>query len=669
MGSKQQLRIASLLPSTTDICTSLGLQSNIVGITHECDYPSTIPLISHTRITDGNNHDQSTPQEHHRPLTLTVSHIDPSTQSQSDIDTAVKTSLHNGISLYHLNDTALSDAKPSIILTQSLCDVCAVSEADVQKEVTCHLPTSKLLSLEPESLQDVADTFVSIADACGVRERGVDLKRFFFEDIDKVSLAVSLHVKDDKPPTIMFLEWIDPPFDGGHWIPDMIERSGCCVARAMSENKSTKKSVQLDWDRVYESDPDVVIVACCGFDLKRNIQDALSVQDKLKPLRAFREGKVFAADGNLYFARPGPALREGVAIMARVAFYGNRDVVNALDKLGFVPQEDVGWARLTFEVGSNEILDMEDLATIESCSYSKCHDDACKEGKLTYVDPKTGYTVFTELAHKSRGKCCGSGCRHCPYNHINVKDKSKKIQQPAFLYEGCSDNSEEQNVVFSHLSNIPTCSDVKILFFSGGKDSFLTIRKLVKQHKSMQNGESKPFHLILLTTFDYESRIIAHQEINIDTVIKQASHLEIPLLAIPLCRASGETYLSRIEKGLDAIRTRIDGVKLTLVFGDLHLDYIRDWREKELSAYPLEYPLWKTPYVDLITDLEASQVPVVLSASTKDGIKEGMFFTRDFMNKTIEMGLDGFGENGEFHSVAQVWSVSKDQALGLIANE
>lgn len=664
MGSKQQLRIASLLPSTTDICTSLGLQSNVVGITHECDYPSTIPLISHTRIVH-----QSTSQEYQRPLTLTVSHIDPSTQSQSDIDTAVKSSLHNGISLYHLNDTALSDAKPSIILTQSLCDVCAVSEADVQKEVACHLPASKILSLEPETLQDVADTFVSIADACGVHERGVELRRLFFEDIDKVSRAVSSHAKNDKPPSIMFMEWIDPPFDGGHWIPDMIERSGCSSAVTQTENKSTKKSIQLTWEKVYESDPDVLIVACCGFDLKRNIQDALSVQDRLKPLRAFREGKIFAADGNLYFARPGPALREGVAILARIAFDGNKDVVNALDELGFAPQEDVGWSRLSFEVNSNEILDMEDLAKVESCSYYKCHDDACKKGELTYIDPKTGYTVFTELAHKSRGKCCGSGCRHCPYNHINVKDKSKKIQQPAFLYEGCYDNLDKRNAAFSPISNIPICSDVKVLFFSGGKDSFLTIRKLVRQYKAIQKEENRAFHLILLTTFDNESRIIAHQEIHIDTVIKQASHLEIPLLAIPLCRASGESYVSRMEKGLDAIRSRITGVKLTLVFGDLHLDHIRDWREKELSAYPLEFPLWKTPYVDLIDDLEESQVPVVLSAVTRDGVEEGVVFTRDFMNKTIEMGLDGFGENGEFHSVAEVWNVSKDQALGLKAHE
>ena len=608
---QQKLRIASLLPSTTDICTSLGLQHNVVGITHECDFPSAVPLISYTTHIDGH---QSSPTQH--PFTLTVSHIDPHTQSQSEIDTAVKTSLYNGISLYNLNDTALLDANPSIILTQSLCDVCAVSKEDVDKEVTCNLPRSKLLSLEPESLEDVADTFVSVADACGLRERGVELKRLFFQDIDEVSKVVSLHSKRATPPKVMFMEWIDPPFDGGHWIPNMIERSGCTSA-ILQTAKQTRKSTQLHWKQVYESDPDVVIIACCGFDLKRNVKDAISVKEKLQPLRAFREGNVFAADGNLYFARPGPALREGVAIMAQCAFYSDKTVTDALKGLGFLPREGEGWARLHFDEDSSQsnghgVLDIEDLMpNDDQYNYSKSHDDACKQGKDTYIDPVTGYSVFTELAHKKRNRCCGSGCRHCPYNHINVKDKAGKIQQPAFLYEGIND-VQRNKLFFEPISAIPPKSHVKVLFFSGGKDSFLTIRRIVQ---SLKKEETKPFYLILLTTFDSITRVIAHQEIPIDTVLRQARHLNIPLVAVPLCRGSGEAYLERIEKGLDVIRDEIADIqKITLVFGDLHLAHIRKWRDTELSKYPLEYPLWKVPYDELISDLEASKVRVVLSA-------------------------------------------------------
>lgn len=662
MASMQKkLRIASLLPSTTDICTSLGLQNNVVGITHECDYPAAVPLLSYTDKADGR------PPLKNRPLTLTVSHIDPHVQSQSEIDTAVKSSLHNGISLYDLNDTALTDCKPSVILTQSLCDVCAVSKDDVHREVSCYLPASKVLSLEPESLNDVADTFVTVADACGVKERGVQLRQRFYRDIEKVSKAVSAASSNPVKPKLLFMEWIDPPFDGGHWIPCMIKRSGCESAIS-PDTKSTMKSTQLTWRQVYESDPDIVIIACCGFDLKRNIQDAVSVQDKLKPLRAYQERKVFAADGNMYFARPGPALREGVAIMARCAFDGNDKVVDALGALEFLPSED-GWDRIQFDTSINQIkysiTDVEDLMSSDG-NYSKHHDDACSEGKDTYIDPKTGYTVFTELAHKKRGKCCGSGCRHCPYNHANVKDKSMRIQQPAFLYEG-PDADERDGAFFAPISDIPKKSGVIVLFFSGGKDSFLAIRRLIQQHRSKMNNQAMPFHLILLTTFDAETRVIAHQEVNIETVLRQAQHLQIPLLAIPLCRSSGETYLSRIEKGLDAIRSRISDVQLSLAFGDLHLSHIREWRENELSKYPLEYPLWRVPYEELVADLEASKVCVVVSASTKDGIDEGMEFSRELMDKAIALNLDGFGENGEFHSVAQVWSVSREQALGLEA--
>mmetsp|Transcript_7425 Transcript_7425/g.13655 ORF Transcript_7425/g.13655 Transcript_7425/m.13655 type:complete len:307 (+) Transcript_7425:3-923(+) len=306
---------------------------------------------------------------------------------------------------------------------------------------------------------------------------------------------------------------------------------------------------------------------------------------------------------------------------------------------------------------------MEDLITGKNeHTFAKLHEQACAEGKDVYIDPKTGYSVFTEIAHKKRGKCCGSGCRHCPYNHINVKDKANKIQQPAFLYEGPEKSNDEQHL-FASIPTIPPNSHIKVLFHSGGKDSFLTIRKLVKE--KLQN-EQDPFHLILLTTFDSSTRVIAHQEIPIETVLKQAQHLEIPLLAIPLSRCSGETYLSRIQSGLNAIQSRVPDIsKLTLVFGDLHLDHIREWREKELGQYPLEYPLWKVSYDDLMDDLEKSKIRVVLSAATKDGVKEGTVFTRNFRNVVEALGMDGFGENGEFHSVAEVWAASRKEALGL----
>jgi len=335
--------------------------------------------------------------------------------------------------------------------------------------------------------------------------------------------------------------------------------------------------------------------------------------------------------------------------------------VEALERLEFMPKEDEGWSKIIFheeESAPPAIPDVEDL--IDE-NYWKVHDEACQAQSEVYKDPKTGYNVYTEFAHKKRGKCCGSGCRHCPYNHVNVKNKAMQIQQPAFLYEGTDDDSGE-DAMFAPLASIPPQSHVKVMFFSGGKDSFLAIRRLVKERQA-----SSPFHLILLTTFDAKSRIIAHQEVPIDTVLRQAQHLELPLLAIPLHRGSGESYLKRIEKGVDAIRRRVpDMQRMTLVFGDLHLDHIRDWRDEEMGKhYELEYPLWQVPYGDLMNDLEASGIQVVLSAVTKEGLEEGQHFTRELWKDAVRLGMDGFGEEGEFHSVAEVWTSSREQALGL----
>ena len=678
----KDLRIASLLPSTTDVCIALGLQNHVVGITHECDFPlpnEVKPFVECAVAIHNSNADHTaTATTPTKPLTLTISHIDPHTSSQAEIDAAVKNSLHDGLSLYNLNDDSLIKAQPSIILTQSLCEVCAVAKDEVDSTVACKLPPNqcKVISLEPESLTEVAETFVTIAQACGVKERGEELKQLFWEGAERVkkitqksTTRITTNHDDGTTttlPKVLFMEWIDPPFNAGHWIVDMVAWSGCTTASSFVTN--TCKSVQLSWQQIYDADPDLVVIACCGFDLKRNEKDAREARKRLEPLRAFREERIYAADGNLYFARPGPALREGMAILARCAYDGDVEVVDALEGLGWLPNEGEAWSKVVFEKRNEEIMepcipDVEDMFANgqQQDNYSKVHEEACLAGKDFYKDPTSGYNVFTEVAHRKRGKCCGSGCRHCPFDHVNVKDKTKNIQQPAFLYEG-SDNDEPH--IFASISSIPP-GPIKVLFFSGGKDSFLTIRQLVKQR--LQNNDQDPFHLILLTTFDSDTRIIAHQEVPIDTVLKQAKHLQLPLLAVPLRRGSGETYLSRIQKGLDAIHKRVpDSSTISLVFGDLHLDHIREWREKELQQYTLEYPLWKTPYDDLMNDLEASHIRVVLSAATKEGVKEGMLFSRELRKSCEILGMDGFGENGEFHSVAEVWSVSREEALGLV---
>lgn len=243
------------------------------------------------------------------------------------------------------------------------------------------------------------------------------------------------------------------------------------------------------------------------------------------------------------------------------------------------------------------------------------------------------------------------GCRHCPFSHINVKDKVNRIQQPAFLYESDAD-----------LFSVRKHSNVKVLFFSGGKDSFLTIRALVKQYAKA------PFGLVLLTTFDSKSRMIPHQEVSLEIVLRQAQHLDISLLGVPNHRGSTETYVNRIHKGLDVIESSLGGTNSLsiLAFGDLHLDNIRSWRDKNLGrlGYELEYPLWKVAYSDLMTDLEESQVACVVSAVTREGVSVGDVFGKEYSERIAGCGIDAFGENGEFHTCARVWEVDRERALG-----
>lgn len=297
---------------------------------------------------------------------------------------------------------------------------------------------------------------------------------------------------------------------------------------------------------------------------------------------------------------------------------------------------------------SKELHDVEDCVTT---NFSTLHESACIAGDLIYIDPDSGYTVFTELAHKKRGYCCGSGCRHCPYNHENVKNKSSRIQQPAVLYKGESE-----------LFSVTKHDEFKVLFFSGGKDSFLTIRALVRQF------QQNPFGLVLLTNFDAQSRMIAHQEVTIDDVLRQARYLDISLLGVPMHRASKEPYIDRIRRSLSVLKSQFPTSQVTsLVFGDLHLDHIKSWRDEELGKLhvSLEYPLWKIPYEELMDDLENSCVTCKVSAFAKDWIQVGTIYCRDFYEECTKRSVDGFGERGEFHTLAQVWSTDRGTALGL----
>ena len=265
--------------------------------------------------------------------------------------------------------------------------------------------------------------------------------------------------------------------------------------------------------------------------------------------------------------------------------------------------------------------------------WREVHLRAVERGESFYIDPETGFQVFTELGLRRRGHCCGSGCRHCPYRHeaMELDGRVACAQQPSWL-------------TGAELPGEPA----DVLFWSGGKDSFLCYRTLMREGV-------RP--IVLLTTFDAVSRIVAHQEIGVRQVVRQAEHLELPLLGVPLHR--GHSYTDRIRQSV----AQVPAVG-RFVFGDLHLRHIREWRDAAFqdladeSGAELHFPLWGVPYEDLISDLEASGVSCVVSAVTEParGIVEvGDEFGRALMERAAPL-IDAFGEAGEFHTLARVWT-------------
>ncbi len=276
-------------------------------------------------------------------------------------------------------------------------------------------------------------------------------------------------------------------------------------------------------------------------------------------------------------------------------------------------------------------------------AWREAHRRANEAGKALYRDPRTGLLVFTEAGLKRRGACCGSGCRHCPYHHEGVElgDRGRRAQRPTWL------------------APAPSAGEAAdVLFWSGGKDSLLAYRRLIGE-------DARP--VVLLTTFSGATRRVAHQEVHIDSVTRQAEALGVPLLGVPL--HAGIPYVDHIADALELV----PGVA-RIVFGDLHLEHIRHWRATALAGLAralgakLHFPLWGASYKELMADLEASGVPCRVSAvtgSAADSVRVGDSFGREMMAR-LPAGVDAFGENGEFHTLARVWEVSPDETGGVL---
>lgn len=278
------MRIVSLLPSLTELVAALGRGDDLVGVTHECDFPPGVERLPH----------------------LTRSRI-PLSASSAEIDALVAA---QGGSLYELDAEQLGRLRPDLILTQEQCDVCAVNEATVRR-VAAALPGSPHVeSVNPTDLAGVHAMFRRVGDLLGARGAADDLVAAF--ETTAAEIARRLDGRAKKPT--LLLEWFDPPFSSGHWNPEIVALAGGVEVIASAGERSRR----LNWDEVAQADPDVILLSPCGFTLERSADEwnALSERPEWTGLAAVRWGAVVVVDGSAFFSRPGPRLEASLRIAA-----------------------------------------------------------------------------------------------------------------------------------------------------------------------------------------------------------------------------------------------------------------------------------------------------------------------------------------------------------------
>ncbi|HEX3361344.1 MAG TPA: cobalamin-binding protein [Solirubrobacterales bacterium] len=278
------MRIASLVPSSTEMLFALGLGAETVGVTHECDFPpaaATLPRLTATVMPEG--------------------------LSAGEIDAAVKAIVGEGKALYSLDEERLAELAPDLIVTQAVCDVCAVSYEDVV-EVAARLPgPPRVLQQDPSSLTEVLADLTRLGEAAGVGARAAALRAELEGRLDAVRAAVAGAPR----PRVIALEWLDPPFIGGHWIPEMVELAGGVDV----VGTAGAKSPEVPWERLEGLDPDVVVVMPCGWYLDDSRAQAEAHREQIAALGAPR---VFAVDAASTYSRPGPRLVDGTELLAHL---------------------------------------------------------------------------------------------------------------------------------------------------------------------------------------------------------------------------------------------------------------------------------------------------------------------------------------------------------------
>lgn len=289
------MRIASLLPSATEIVCAIGLEDELVAVTHECDWP---PAVLGKPVVTRSVHDLVGARSR-------------------DIHARVTASMHGGSSLYELDEEALAATEPDLILTQELCHVCAVSYREVNEVARRIDADITVLSLEPTSIEGILNTITTVGAMAEVEDAAIDVVEALRERLGAVEQRATRRRDAGRSAVrVVGLEWLDPPFAVGHWVPEQIRRAGGWDLLGSDGEKARPTT----WEAIAEVDPEMLLLMPCGFHLEETIEEweRTVTPPWFRDLEAVRRGAVVALDGSAYFSRPGPRVIDGIELLAEI---------------------------------------------------------------------------------------------------------------------------------------------------------------------------------------------------------------------------------------------------------------------------------------------------------------------------------------------------------------
>ena len=284
-------RIVSLLPAATEIAAALGLVDHLVAVSHECDFPE--PVKALPRATHCPNHNAGL--------------------TSQEVDDWVRRSLRENGTIYTIDEHLLRSVRPEVILTQKLCDVCAVGYGTVTRLAATLPGPPNVVNLEPTDLGDILADIERVGDACGVLDRAISLVGELSARIDSVRHRVA---RLSSRPRCFLMEWVDPPFCSGHWGPELVELAGGFDPLG----RKHQPSARIEWNEVLRADPDVIVLALCGYGVPTARRDfeVLRRFPRFNSLRAARTSEIYAVNASAYFARPGPRIVDSLEILGGI---------------------------------------------------------------------------------------------------------------------------------------------------------------------------------------------------------------------------------------------------------------------------------------------------------------------------------------------------------------